>query len=290
MSIVKTFNFSPISNERQQIHTISFSERISKGKESVMRPHRTNFYILVFITHGFSQHLVDFQTYNIKEGDFFIIRPGQIHAFLPTNDCDGTIIAFTEDFLLHKSHYHFLSENSKLLGELSFSFLFHLADDKREKVYQLMHMIQQELANSYDALQENILQSHLSSLLLCLIRLKRGDNQSTPNYSKDFLYALQFKNLIEKSWGKQYTVTQYAQEIGISTRSLQKISEAHFGKSPKAMIQYCVLLESKRMLIDQSLQVKEIAYNLGFDEPTNFTKFFKKFTKISPEQFRKLLS
>lgn len=290
MSEIKTFNFTPISNERQKIHIISFSERIRKGKEGVLKPHRTNFYILLFVTHGSSQHLVDFQIHKITKGDFLIIRPGQVHAFFPSEDSDGTIIAFTEDFLLHKSRYHFLSENSRLLSELSFGCLFSLADGKREKVDLLAQMIQQELSNSYDELQESILQNHLSSLLLCLLRIKRGDQHLSPENSKELLYALQFKNLIEKSCRKQSTVTQYAKELDISTRSLQKISELHFGKSPKAIIQEYILLESKRMLIDPTLKVKEIAYNLGFNEPTNFTKFFKKFTNISPEQFRKSLS
>ena len=53
------------------------------------------------------------------------------------------------------------------------------------------------------------------------------------------------------------------------------------------MVQEFLLLESKRMLLDPSLQIKEIAYELGFNEPTNFTKFFKKFENTSPESFRK---
>lgn len=289
MSEIKTFNFSPISNERQQIHTISISERIRIGKERVLQPHRTNFYILMFINHGSSQHLLDFQLFQIKKGDCLIIRPNQVHAFFASKDYDGTLIAFTGDFLLDKNRPQFSSDNTMFLSELMLNSPFHLADSKREKVDLLTRMIQDELLNSYDELQKCLLQNQLSSLLLSLLRINRLDKDHSATKSKELLYAMQFKSLIEKFCKQKFTVTQYAKEMGISTRNLQKISELHFGKCPKTIIQEGILLESKRMLIDPTLQIKEIAYHLGFGEPTNFTKFFKKYASVSPEQFRKSL-
>ncbi|TGN28016.1 helix-turn-helix domain-containing protein [Empedobacter tilapiae] len=287
MNKIKSFDFKPISNENQKIHIISFSERIRRGENAVLRQHRANFYILLFITSGESQHLVDFNVHKIKKGDFLIIRPGQVHAFFPSKNSDGTIIAFTEDFLLYKSHSHFFHNNSFFLNELIIDEPLYLNGDKREDIYSLIFMIQKELDIAYDDLQESILQNHLASLLLNLLRIKRGDYPLFPKKSKEFLYALQFKSLIEKSYKDQLTISEYAKKIGISIRNLQRISEAHFGKSPKLMVQEFLLLESKRMLLDPSLQIKEIAYELGFNEPTNFTKFFKKFEKTSPESFRK---
>ncbi|MDM1295327.1 AraC family transcriptional regulator [Sphingobacterium sp. N143] len=289
MRQIETFNFTPISNERQKIHIISLSERLRKGKGSVVKPHRTNFYILFFVTQGVLKHLLDFQVCEIKQGDFLIIRPNQVHAFLPGFDSEGVIIAFAEDFLLHKSPHYFLSEISRFLNELSFDCPFHLDDDKREKVDLMIHMIKQELSNPYDTLQENLLQNHLSTLLLFLVRVIRGNFDYSTRKNRELLYALQFKRLVEVYVGKQSTVSYFAKELDISIRCLQKFCELHFGKSPKVIIQESLLMESKRMLIDPSLQIKQIAYKLGFNEPTNFTKFFKKYSKISPEQFRQSL-
>ncbi|RKE57097.1 AraC family transcriptional regulator [Sphingobacterium detergens] len=289
MNKINTFDFTPISNNRQLIHTISFAERIEKGKESVLTPHRANFYILLFVTAGVSKHLIDFEVHPIEKGDFLIIRPGQVHAFFSTEGADGTIIAFTADFLLHKSDNEFISDVKRFLNELSYGCLFNIEVEKRQQVNALTEMIQQELSTTYDELQEGILQSYLSSLLLILLRIKRRDNYLPLKKSSDFHHALLFKGLLEKHYEKQYKVAQYAGKMGISIRNLQKLTERYFGKSPKTVIQEHLILESKRMLIDPSLQVKEIAYLLGFNEPTNFTKFFKKYTKLSPEQFRKSL-
>lgn len=288
MGEIRTFEFRPISNERQQIHTISFSERIRKGGEGVLNPHRTNFYILLFVTRGCSRHMIDFEMLNIKAGDFFIIRPGQVHAFYPSENSDGTIIAFTEDFLLQRSDLRVLSENTEALSELSFGCVFSLRDVGRERINRHIQMIQQELCGDYDDLQESMLQKYLSSLLLGLLRIKRGNGQQFAENGKARLYALKFKCLIEKPCNLQSTVSEFAAEVGISKRSLQRVTELHFGKSPKMMIQESLLLDSKRMLIDPCRTVKEISYDLGFNEPTNFTRFFKKFTLMSPEQFRKL--
>lgn len=287
MGEIRTFEFRPISNKRQQIHTISFSERIRKGGEGVLNPHRTNFYILLFVTHGCSRHMIDFEVLDIRKGDFFIIRPGQVHAFYPSVDSDGTIIAFTEDFLLQRADLRILSENTEALSELSIGCHFSLRANGGERIDRHIQMIQQELCGAYDELQESILQKYLSSLLLGLLRIKRGDGHLFAESGKARLYAMKFKCLAEKRCKMQLTVSQFAAEVGISKRSLQRLTEVHFGKTPKLMIQESLLLESKRMLIDPSLTVKEISYDLGFNEPTNFTKFFKRFTCMSPEQFRK---
>lgn len=286
MNSIKTYEFSPISNRNQKIHFISINDRIAKGGQYVLKPHRTNFFILIFITHGVTKHLVDFEVQEIKSGDFLILSPGQIHSFFQTNNSAGKIIAFTEDFLLHKSSYQFLSENSKILRELCFDPIFNLNDDINGKTGLLIELIQKELSNPYDEMQEGILQNHLSSLLLGLVRLKREHRNLNINKDKQFIFALQFKCLIEKYINKQWNVEAYAKEMNISTRSLQKITDIHYGKTPKAMIQEYLLLESKRMLIDPSLLIKEIAYELGFNDPTNFSKFFRKLTKTSPEAFR----
>jgi AraC family transcriptional regulator, transcriptional activator of pobA len=58
------------------------------------------------------------------------------------------------------------------------------------------------------------------------------------------------------------------------------------GKSPKEIIDNRILLEAKRLLAHTNENVKEIAYTLGFEEPTNFIKYFKKHSTFTPTEFR----
>lgn len=74
--------------------------------------------------------------------------------------------------------------------------------------------------------------------------------------------------------------------MNVSEKRLNQATTKTMGKSPKTIIDERVLLEAKRLLIHTTLSVKEIGYNLGFEEPTNFIKYFRKHTQKTPIVFR----
>jgi AraC-like DNA-binding protein len=61
-------------------------------------------------------------------------------------------------------------------------------------------------------------------------------------------------------------------------------------KTPSQMIQERIILEAQRLLVHSELNVNQIGYRLGFDDPSYFLKYFKKHTKMSPSDFRKAIS
>ncbi|NQX39059.1 Helix-turn-helix domain-containing protein [Pedobacter steynii] len=79
--------------------------------------------------------------------------------------------------------------------------------------------------------------------------------------------------MIQERFKVHSKVSDYALELSISQRKLQKVTEAVLGKSPKQLIIECLILENKRLLVHGTISIKEIGYHLGFDEPSNFTKF-----------------
>ncbi len=85
---------------------------------------------------------------------------------------------------------------------------------------------------------------------------------------------------------KNKNTTYYVNLLGINEKILSKEVKALTGKTPKVYIDSRTILEAKRLLSYSSLSIKEIGYNLGFDEPTNFNKFFRKHTAQTPAQFR----
>jgi AraC family transcriptional activator of pobA len=96
-----------------------------------------------------------------------------------------------------------------------------------------------------------------------------------------------FSLLVEQNFRKLHTVKAYASRLGISPKSVTK----HFQKlgviKPSSFIKNRILLESKRLLIYTDKTVKEIAFELGFNDPAYFTRFFTKATSKSPLQFKK---
>ena len=74
--------------------------------------------------------------------------------------------------------------------------------------------------------------------------------------------------------------------MNVSEKRLTRATTNTLGHTPKTMIVERVMLEAKRLLIHTELSIKEIAYDLGFEEPTNFIKYFRKHTGKTPIEFR----
>jgi len=76
----------------------------------------------------------------------------------------------------------------------------------------------------------------------------------------------------------------------VSLRTLSNLTSQQLNKTPSLIIQERIILEAKRLLLYSNLNVAQVAYQLGFDDPSYFVKYFKKHTKISPSEFRKSVS
>jgi AraC-like DNA-binding protein len=97
---------------------------------------------------------------------------------------------------------------------------------------------------------------------------------------------LQFKALIEKNYKEQRPVIYYTKLLHVSIKVLSKTTQEIVGRTPKQLIDDRVLLEAKRLLVNSTNAGKTIGYELGFNEPTNFIKYFRRHTGMTPVDFR----
>ena len=102
----------------------------------------------------------------------------------------------------------------------------------------------------------------------------------------DDILLKEFNLLLYKNLNTSRSVKYYADQLAISTKKLNNITKKYLDKTAKEYIEITIISESKRLLIKTSDSVKQISYSMGFTEPTNFNKFFKKFTTVTPLQFR----
>jgi AraC-like DNA-binding protein len=82
------------------------------------------------------------------------------------------------------------------------------------------------------------------------------------------------------------SVSGYASQMNVSEKRLTAATTKTVGKSPKTIIDERVMLEVKRLLIHTNLSIKEIGYDLGFEDPAYFIKYFRKHTGKTPIEFR----
>ncbi|WP_417856513.1 helix-turn-helix domain-containing protein [Xanthomarina gelatinilytica] len=96
-----------------------------------------------------------------------------------------------------------------------------------------------------------------------------------------------FKKAVEADYKKEHSTSYYADKLYITPDHLNRVIKSKIGKTAKDYIQARIITEAKRLLYFTELTNKEIGYELGFNEPANFSAFFKKHTQVSPTSFKK---
>ena len=282
ISFVKT-NKSEIEFEILTLNSL-FS-RQDKLKHPLDMPQRVDFYHIMFITKGTGVHYIDFRPYKYNEGSTLFISKGQVNAFEINFDNDGFLILFTETFL---------SKNLIHSDVLSFYRLYnyhlHLpVIQPNQKGINVFHTIIGEIYKEYNYIdnfaKEEILRLLLKLLLLKAERIKRTLIPREKN-AECFIRFGVFQNLLEKHISETRNAKEYAQMMSVSYKHLNEICKSVAGRTAKKVIDSFLVLEIKRHLAVSDISVKELTYQLGFDEPTNFVKFFKRHAGQSPVQFR----
>lgn len=141
-----------------------------------------------------------------------------------------------------------------------------------------------ELSRPSDPYQDVVSRSCLRILLA---EIARRVIDTSPN--KTSRLAERFFDLVEEHYQSLYHVQDYLPLLSTQEKPLSQVVRATVGLSPKVYIDHRRILEAKRLLAYSPVSVKEIGFVLGFDEPTNFNKFFRKHCGQSPNEFRRSL-
>lgn len=248
------------------------------------KPHRLNFYAILIVTAGEGAHQVDLKTYPLQKGSVIKISKGQVHAFQGNLKYEGYLVVFTEEFILQ----HFSKSAMALISHL---YNYHISEPLIKNSEYNTFFINQfldELANKTPYAKNDILAKILELYLLRLEQYSYSHSFKNYNVSYHSLF-FRFKTQVEKKYVNTRNVKDYAALLSISTKHLNHITRAVALNTAKAFIDQYVILEIKRAIISTSSSLKEVAYQTGFDEVTNFTKFFKKHTGVSPKEYKSAL-
>ena len=247
-------------------------------------PHRHTFYEILYLTTGTGYHIVDSEPYKIKAPIFYFISPGQVHFWELTRVFEGHFLMFKEDFLVYPS------SGLSSIEELSF---FHTVGESPElsldneqaiKINSLLESISGEY-QAKEANRASVLRAYLHILIAQLQRLtycKQNGNKSKRQSS----LVRKFKHLLTKNLLRNLSVQDYAEMIGVSASHLGNTLKSMTGFTPVQLIHNEMILEAKRMLIHSELTVSEVGYRLNFEDPSYFSRFFKREVGMNPTQFQ----
>jgi AraC-like DNA-binding protein len=242
--------------------------------------HRIHFFALLIVTKGTGKHTIDLKEYPLIKGTVLKIAKGQIHAFQKNADYEGFLLIFTEDFVVN----HFSKSSIAIISHL---YNYHITSpiSINESLNEdFLKELGIELRNTNTFAQINIVAALIDLYLLRLERNSRTNIEQ--NNSKHYPVFIRFKNLVEENYIKTRNVKDYAEMLSMTTKHLNEVVKVFTLNTAKTFIDNYVVLEIKRTIVSTHRSFKEIAFDTGFDELTNFTKFFKKNMNLSPKEFR----
>lgn len=252
-------------------------------------PHRHNFQELIWIKSGQGTQSIDWDKMAIEPSTFYMIATGQVHQFLEAENIFGFVLRFSEAFIpdaesdsaRYYSKYFFNNFNS-----------ISIPNNDHQKVTDfncLLSMMVKESVSNQEPDQNAVLQ-HLLQVLLIKITQNLDCDRSgkdTANLCQDSVFS-GFITLLEKSFKVHHDVTFYARLLAVTLRQLSDRTKRIVGKTAKQVIEERIVLEAKRELRFTGMPVKEVAYDLGYDDPSYFSKVFKKVTGFSPQEYQAL--
>ncbi|WP_207432679.1 helix-turn-helix domain-containing protein [Sabulibacter ruber] len=250
----------------------------------VQAPHKHDFYLLLYVKAGQGTHTIDFTEYAVQPGSVFFLTPGQVHAWNLTDDTQGTLLFFSSEF------YRAGRETDPLRQFPYFQTWQHppvlyASPDTLPPVEQLLQQMQREYTTAA-AFQSQALRAYLELLLIQLARLYPKAPIAPEENTWPFqLYQLE--SLVEKHYLEHQSVKFYADALHLSAKYLNELCKQNLRKTTSDLLQERLVLEARRLLTHSPhLNIAQVAHALGFEDNSYFSRFFKKHTGNTPEQFR----
>lgn len=228
-------------------------------------PHRHSFYSMVWLTEGSGFNVIDFEEFEIKPSRIFTVSPKQVHNWSYSLDSRGYFIIIAEHFA----------------KELNIDFHSPFLDIPASYKNLIEEIVKRLAADCQSAENSNrrdkIGIAYLYSLL--------SKDQIKPASSA---VINDFKRLISETYETSGSMEQYATRLNLSTNDLNQICQEATGLTPKQLQLDMKITEARRLLLYSELNASEIAYKLGFDDSSYFSRIFKRKTGLSPTAFRQM--
>ena len=287
----KIYSLDLLYNGAPMPFVIKTMEEIDKQLGGISDdPHRHNYYTVIWPVTATGKHVIDFKEYPILPNHVFFVSPEQVHQIITDPNPTGYVILFTPEFLGKNSIREDFIANLKL---------FQKSDETpplplTERMIDPLKMFAEQMLSAFQSENDMRFETIGAYLKLFLIEcnghcsLFPGSNTQTIEVGKTLVR--QFKAVVEKHYKTWHQVKDYAEELNVSPNYLNEVIKSSLNISAKDYIQNRLMLEAKRMTIFTGKSSKEIGFDLGFEDPSHFSKFFKSNTGQSLVEFKETIA
>ena len=251
------------------------------GPREFLPLQRLDFDLVVHVESGAASHTVDFTDYQLGPGDVLWVRAGQVHRWGAIEDIAGTVVMFAphtvDDDTMQLIRRHLVRPRSHWTAAA-------LENSPVPKALLLLAVSAGGSAPRPSPLRQAARQHSLAALLLQLA-LVEPSGSPPPVGPAHEAYGW-FRDHIQDHFHEWHKVGDYADRLGYSSRTLNRLARQYTGLSAKQLIDERVVLEAKRLLAHGDGAASEIALSLGFDDASNFSSYFRRHTHMTPGTFR----
>ncbi len=284
---IPSIEFEPQAKTEYGFELLSLESLYEKSADLEVNPfaaHRVHFHHVIYIADGSGDHFIDFNNYTVRAGSFVFVNKNQVHAFDADNRPKGLMVLFTQEYL---EEVRATIDLSAFLTGYSSNLSAPVVTVDRD-LRETCETLLSEIGKLDDQRHSDriVIRLLFASLLLKLLQNRRAAGVTRIS-DLDQKRLTRFLSLVEENFSTTKDATDYAKMLGTTYKSLNQLCKVTVRKTPKQIIDAHTILEAKRRLAIDNVQISQLAYELGFEDVSNFTKYFKKHTLVSPTQFKR---
>lgn len=230
---------------------------------------------------------VDFNTYTTKQPSIFFISPNQYLQVETYGSEAGYFVFYNRDFYCIQIHDQEVACDGILFNNIHNMPMITVSKEEAGFIDYLFAQIEDEFKINDHSLEEMI-RTYLKQLLIKATRLwkKQHLEKEVVQQNSDLEFFRKFTVLVDAHYKQKHTVADYADLLYMAAKTITHKFKRLNLPQPNEVIKNRIVLEAKRLLVHTSLTAKEIAYDLGYDDPAYFSRLFLVKTGESPSSFR----
>ena len=249
------------------------------------QPTRYPHHQIIWVTKGTGTFCIDMERYRITDNSVYMIPPGRMRQFEgEANIISGHILSFNTDFLYLATAGPGRPFFEEILADFNKVNMLSLSSEG-EVLQNLLREISRECNKTLIHRME-ILSGLMKVFLITLKRSSKAVRQQFTSSRKMRLF-INFSSKLEKNFLTKRLVAEYASELSVTPNYLTEVVKKITGNSASYHIQQRMVQEAKRLAMYSDANMKVIAYTLGFDDLSHFSKFFKNAAGMNFTEFKK---
>jgi AraC family transcriptional activator of pobA len=243
-------------------------------------PQRSSVYTFIYVRQGYFSLNIDFEKIIIRSGQICFVSPSQVQQL--TDAACNVWIVQAKPFQVNSTYQSILDERSTIQQTVK------LNTDKEDRLMNCINLLSSELQTLSDTVCGQLIKRGLIDAIAGLFadEYEAGAYLEMKLGGRTFSIATAFRRLLFQRYRDLKKPSDYAEALRISTPYLNEVVKQSSGDTISYWIRQITMIEAKRLLCYTDRSVKEIAYDLGYQDPAYFSRLFTKTMKVSPQLFR----